>query len=162
MPKLKIDRFCSLATSPSWQNWLFQFNQNVYRDFIKQLQSSHGCGHNQQIMTEVLKVVDGEELIDFLRKNHPHVLVEDKAKPIGSGIFENYNPSILTYPRRLIIVGGDLQRKVDAFIADKVKSDYVIVDDKAFIEYLTINDAHLIDLIPVKNWSIDKWRLRQR
>ena len=160
--KLKIDRFCSLATSPSWQGWLHKFNSDIYADFMKRLQSSRGCGHNQQIMTDILKLVDSsggnDNLIDFLKQNHPHVLIDDGSKSVMVKVFDNYSPHILTYPRRLIIVGGDLRGKVKQCLSDKIKSDFVIVDDHAFVEYLTNSDSHLVDLIPASNWAVTKWK----
>ncbi len=67
---------------------------------------------------------------------------------------------IVTYPRRQVFDGDNLERRTKEFLVDKLKSDYVIVDGKSYIEYLERRDITLSDQIPAKNWMIAAWRLR--
>lgn len=174
--RIRVDKFCSLSTSPPWQAWLYHFNGDLCRRFLKRLQESRGCNHNRDLMmetlTEVEKLDGGDRLIAFLTQHYPHMLVAETGEKVpaqaasarvGSGdeIFEHYNPNILTYPRRMIFEGPDLQRVVRSFLVDKIKSDFVIVGDKAYVEYLTRDDSGVMNSIPVKNWLIAAWRARQ-
>lgn len=174
--KVKVDKFCSLSTSPSWQAWLFHFDVPMYRRFMRQLQESRGCNQNRDIMVELLKEMEKipggvEKLFEFLEKHYPHMIVrEQKAEakkapapvksPVGP-VFQHFNPNVLTYPRRQVLEGEDLRQRVQEFMLDKIKGDFVIVDGKAYVEFLERGDAPLADKIPAKNWQIAAWRLRQ-
>jgi hypothetical protein len=176
MIKVKVGQFCSLATSPSWQTWLYHNHTELYRKFVRQLQESKGCNQNRSIMAEVLQEidkVDSDGLIDFLQKHYPHVLDgqpvpsqqrEDAEALEHDGVFSHYNPSILTYPRRQIFVGppGILRRKAKTFLADKLKSDFIVIGERLYIEYLDQGDSEIADQIPMKNWMISQYRLRSQ
>jgi hypothetical protein len=174
--RVRVDKFCSLSTSPSWQAWLFHFDQGVYRKFIKKLQASRGCDQNKELMIDLLKEIEtipqgNDKLLDFLTKHYPYMLVDDEGRRLPrqqalaglDDIFEHYNPDILTYPRRFIITGAahELNRKVKEFLLDKIQSDYVIVGDRAYIEYLKKEDASVKEQIPMRNWRIAAWRSHQ-
>lgn len=168
--KVRVDKFCSLSTSPSWQAWLFHFDVPLYRRFMKQLQESRGCGQNRDIMVELLKEIDkvpggADRLFTFLKQHYPNMLVKEDAEPtpraVPSGeVFPYFNPGLLTYPRRQIFTGANLQKQVAEFLLDKLKSDSVVVGDTAYVEYLERGDAALADKIPAKNWLIAAWRLK--
>lgn len=167
-------KFCSLSTSPSWQAWLFHFDQSLYRRFMQRLQGSRGCNQNHDIMVEFLKELEkmpggAEKLFEFLEKHYPHMIVRDSSaqKPWSEPkrsvdpVFPQFNPNVLTYPRRQILDGEDLVRRIQEFMLDKIKGDFVIVDGKAYIEFLERVDASLVDKIPLRNWLIASWRSRQ-
>lgn len=165
--KVKIRQFCSLATSPSWQAWLFHYNNDIYTKFIKSLRESHGCTDTRELMQELLIEIQngggGVELFEFLSKHYPYMIESDNNENIEDGyddIFVHYNPKILTYPRRLILTGEkrELLKRIKEFLLDKIKSDYIIIRNKAYIEYLEKCDAALVDEIPIENWMISKYR----
>lgn len=178
--KVKVDKFCSLSTSPSWQAWLFHLDAAIYRKFMRRLQESRGCNQNKDLMVELLKEFEQipgavEKLFEFLSKHYPHMILKEdqptkapaKSQPapapkpnLGGAVFPYFNPQILTYPRRQIFEGDDLERRAKEFLLDKLKSDFVIVDGKAYVEYLERADAQLESKIPQKNWQIAAWRLK--
>lgn len=168
--RVKVEQFCSLATSPSWQAWLYHFNVDLYRRFIKRLQESRGCSQNRGLMTEVLQEIDkaggGTALGTFLSQHYPHMIDEpgQVRKPPAqiTDVFEYYNPNIMTYPRRIIFTGDarTLKRTVNAFVLDKIKHDSIIIGNTAYVEYLTADDAAVADKIPNQNWQIPAYRLR--
>lgn len=171
MTKVKIDKFCSLAHSPSWQAWLYHFDANLFSEFTKKIRASRGCSQNTDIMIDTLKDIDkdisgSDKLLKFLRLNYPYMLVDDvddvKDDIINDEIFEHYNPDILTYPHRLIIAGSkqDLLNRIQTFSENKLRVDYVIVDDKLYIEYLNNNDGNISSKIPKSNWKIASWKLK--
>lgn len=172
--RIKVDQFCTLATSPSWQAWLYHHHVNLYRKFIRQIQGSRGCNQNRELMTEVLQEIDkagGDALAEFLQKHYPHMISgqqplrhqrEDSKALDNDGVFQHYNPNILTYPRRQIFVGPKsmLKGKVQEFLLDKIRGDHIIIGERAYIEYLEKSDKAIADQIPIKNWLIAAYRQR--
>lgn len=140
---------------------------------MHQLHEARGCNQNRAIMTEVLQEIDkinGADLVIFLQKHYPHMLdgptprqQRENIKFESGNIFPHYDPNILTYPRRQIFVGSKriLKRKVQEFLLDKLRGDYIIVNEKVYIEYLEKDDTPIADQIPTKNWLISQYRLRQ-
>lgn len=135
------------------------------------LQESRGCNQNKDLMVELLKELERmpgavEKLFEFLNKHYPYMIVKEGQPPskVSSSqsdlVFSYYNPQILTYPRRRIFEGVDLERQVKEFLLDKLKSDFVIVNGKAYVEYLEQSDAQLVNEVPQNNWQIAAWRLR--
>lgn len=131
------------------------------------LHESKGCSHNSMIMREILTIINesgGEpELTRFLLEKHPEVIMKDRYKIIDKTrltdeIFGYYNPSILTFPRRIIIEGKQVRLKIEEFIKDKLKYDYIILGDKAYIEYLIYGDKNIVEKIPDSNWKIREYR----
>ena len=167
--RIKTEQFCSLATSPSWQAWLFHYDGDIYRRFIRRLQESRGCSENRELMKDLLGQIQknggSDAISDFLRKHYPH-MIEGGVVANSDGDFDNifihYNPIVLTYPRRIIFTGPsrELQKKVREFIIDKIKSDYIILGERAYIEYLEKIDEMIMNKIPLSNWQIAAYRQR--
>lgn len=132
--EIRVEKFCALSTSQSWQAWLFNFNEPLFKSFLERLQKSRGCSQNTVIMTDVLKEIeriDGgiAKLHEFLHREHPTVLATGPHKrpsrpqvraphnfvpqaatptevaPTIEEIFPHYDPDILTYPRRMVLHG---------------------------------------------------------
>lgn len=165
---VKVEQFCSLATSPSFQSWLFHHNGDIYRRFINRLRESRGCGENRELMKDLLVEIQdnggGDAIAEFLMKHYPHMIEGGVKTQAGDydEVFTHYNPSILTYPRRIIFTGPkrELSKKVREFELDKLKSDHIIVGDRAYIEYLEKSDAAIAEQIPLSNWQIAAYRQR--
>jgi hypothetical protein len=145
----------------------------MYRNFIAKLHASTGCNANRELMADTLRLVDrsggGDDLSDFLRAHHPDVIqenitpqqVQEDGDALNAhGVFEVYSPDIITYPRRVIFVGPkvDLIKKVQEFVADKLQHDHIIIDDRAYVEYLLRADSKIAKQIPDKNWQIATYR----
>lgn len=116
-----------------------------------------------ELLTEIENRGNGQSLAEFILSNYPHMI--DGHRPIRSDygndiVFNNYNPNILTYPRRMIIEGDQrlLDRKAREFLLDKMKGDYIIVGDKLYIEYLEKKDKSIANSIPLSNWQIANYR----
>lgn len=170
--RIKSEQFCAIATSPSWQAWLYNYNSALYKQFIDKLTTSTGCTKNREIMLSVLDQIGlmggTDSLTEFLTKNYPHVIDNSGQSvttatfgPSTGGLFVGYKPGILTYPRRVIITGGDVAAKANEFVADKFQSDVIIVDGKAYIEYLTVDDKDIASQINPTKWQIAAYRARQ-
>lgn len=165
--KIRVDKFCSLANSPSWQAWLYHYDAILFAKFVKKIRESRGCSQNTDVMIDTLKEIDqskdgSEKLLDFISKNYPYMIVEESQSSVlaSDDIFGYFNPSILTYPHRLIFNGSkdELIDKAREFSKDKLKIDYVIINNKLYIEYLNNDEESLINQIPANNWKISIWR----
>lgn len=166
--KIKVEQFCSLATSPSFQTWLFHYDKGLYQQFVVRLREARGCSENRELMKTLLAGIErqggADEVTDFLRKHYPNTIEGGVKALVGDydKVFTHYNPNILTYPRRIIFTGPkrELQKKVREFLLDKLKSDHIVVGDRAYVEYLEESDASITDKIPLCNWQIAAYRQR--
>lgn len=170
--RIKSEQFCAIATSPSWQAWLYNYNSALYKQFIDKLTTSTGCTKNREIMLSTLDQIGlmggTDSLAELLMKNYPHVIDNSAQSATVSAfgspavsLFSGYKPGILTYPRRVILTGGDVAAKANEFVADKLRSDVIVLDGKAYVEYLTVDDKDILNSIPAKNWQIAAYRARQ-
>lgn len=163
--KIKTDQFCGLATSPSFQSWLYHHDIKLYRTFMSNLQQSKGCSHNREMMlrllTDIQNTGGNDSLIMFISKNYKHMIDGGgAAESDGGDVFVGYNPNILTYPRRVIFSGDNrsLLKKAKEFLIDKLSGDYIIVGDKLYIEYLNKSDSQISGSVPIDNWQIANYR----
>lgn len=177
IPKIKLDQFCGLSTDQNWQAWLYQHYIQLYRELMDHLKTSRGCGHNREKMVELtgkLQAQPGglEALIGFLRSNFPAMLeymaptpgLPGAASPVAAAQvpFELKSPGLLTFPQRTILEHSNpaiLQQNVQKFASDKVKYDFIIIDGKAYIEYVSASHSRIAGQIPIKNWLVTAFKL---
>lgn len=161
--KLNVNKFCALATSAAWQSWLYNYNADIYKKFIRQLHESRGCSQNREIMQELLQLFRdnkwSDDLYKFISLNYPDMIMrENNQKYEVDEIFGYYNPNLLTYPRRIILYGENLQQEIDDFIKDKLVSDSLILNGKGYVEYMLVKDKYIIDSVPTQNWKIRAYK----
>lgn len=165
--QIKVEQFCSLATSPAWQAWLYRYNADLYKSFIDRLQKSKNCSSNRIIMKDLLHEIEqlggAQPLQQFLEQQYPHVIVTSVApdKIVDKyQVFKDFGHGIITYPHRQIFEGkhAELEQKIKQFLARKGVSDYIIIDDIGYVEYLEVSEGILSDKIPEKNWLIKTYR----
>jgi hypothetical protein len=118
----------------------------------------------KELLAKIQELGGGDEIAMFLQKHYPTMIEGGVTTAVGDydEIFTHYNPNILTYPRRIIFTGPkrELQKKVREFLLDKLKSDHIIVGDRAYVEYLEKADAAIAGKIPLSNWQIAAYRQR--
>lgn len=184
--QIRISEFCGLSRAKLWQDWLQNIATDLYTNLIKILSDPKGgCKKNTQAMvdiySELLKRKLGDKLNEFLKKEFPNVIDNspksvffkpkksnidaEKYKSIKEAnkhkVFKNYNPSLLTFPQKLIIIDPDiseLQKKINTFIMDKVSTEYVIIEDRAYIEYFLQKYKSEALKYPKELSEINKWR----
>lgn len=124
-------------------------------------------------LKRINKLGGSDQLALFIKTNFPQMIKEELSleqkdkdgKVLNKhAIFDTYMPGILTYPRRIIFVGPkrELTKEVNEFTSQKPVYDCIIVDDRAYIEYLEETDMHLKDVIPLKNWQIAIYRNKNK
>lgn len=78
------------------------------------------------------------------------------------GVFESYRPNILTFPKKMIFVNTDrnqLEAIVKHFLRDKISYDYIMVDDRAYVEYFDAQYQSEAEKIPKESRDIHKYRM---
>jgi hypothetical protein len=125
----------------------------------------------------------GDQFEDFIRRKFPYI-IEGEEKPQRAprpapkekkiippqrlnkhGVFKSYNPRMLTFPQKLILTSDNaenLATQVKEFLRDKVASDYIIIEDTAYIEYLPSKYKDIADQIPLEAREIELFRRKNR
>ena len=77
-------------------------------------------------------------------------------------VFRAFRPDVLSFPQKHIIVGDpqQLMGLVQEFVKDKVGIDYIIVEDRAYIEYFDNRHADVVSKIPRHSREIYAYRQR--
>lgn len=107
-----------------------------------------------------------ESLTEFLRKHFPQCLTDPlQAKNTNDlnkhKLFDFYDPSLRTYPRRLILLQseeGDLRRAILMFCARQSHCEHVVLGDRAYIEYLPPEAAALRPRIADNSWQVLRYK----
>ncbi len=155
--KIRVEKFCSLATARDWQTWLYHYDQQLYAEFIAKLRQARGCNDNRKLMVEILEAIDdrgdGPRLSEFLRSNYPRLIIDERV-PDEKEWDKLFGTNVLTFPHRKILSGSgkQLTNLIKQFLSDKINYEFVVKDDKAYIEYLNRGEEHLIADIPARNW----------
>jgi hypothetical protein len=131
--------------------------------------SGQGCTENRAKMYDLLQAIIKNRqwalaLESFLMQNFPAMLVDDskasqttqKNKEVDNkhSVFAYYDPSLATFPRRIIFSSDDLQKQVRDFCARQFYCEWIIVEDRAYVEYISHDVAAHKSEIPEKNWQI--------
>jgi hypothetical protein len=187
MPRYQIlhNQFCSLARESKFQKWLEEISVNLYSDLMKHLESATGCKANVKKMQEIQQKLQTEnksvQLVDFLLKNYPSAIVklEDISKAetqqkltptiflskiTDTTVFKYYYPNLLTYPMKAVFTNEDvetLRKDVKRFMADKIDADYIVVGNKAYVEYFKTKHMDEAKLVPRQKREIFLYRLKQ-
>lgn len=167
--KIDPDEFCYLAKSETFLVWLRGTDANLYADLVNFLKSGQGCTANKKKMLAVLNILiqnraSAMALEQFIRQNFPAMIIGPRTA-ISKGtnkhqVFSYYDPALTTFPRRMILVGADLPKKIRDFCSKQFYYEYVIVEDYAYIEYIPPEAVSLKSSIPDKNWQIRSFKNR--
>ena len=77
-------------------------------------------------------------------------------------VFLSYRPDILSFPQKHIIIANPqvIYDQVQAFVANKLAVDYLIIENHAYIEYFDTKYAVVVDRIPRESRDIYKYRAK--
>jgi hypothetical protein len=178
--RVKTQQFCSLCREMRWQSWLNSVAPDLYKALVDHLSYSRSCRANHQAMVEIINKLEQrkiiEKMVQFLIKEYPYAVEEmkDKPKPPSASrvldriddqnVFLVYRPNLLTHPQKLVMENEDrpaLHRDIMNFIVDKVSCDYIIVGNRAYIEYFKSKFSMESQKIPYNSREIYKYRLKR-
>lgn len=77
------------------------------------------------------------------------------------GVFKIYNPGILTFPSKIILIDDDklrLVRRTRNFVKNKYGVDYLIIEDRAYIEYFNLTHRNIVKQINPKMREINIYK----
>jgi hypothetical protein len=185
MPKYKIrtSQFCTLSKESKWQAWLQTVSQDLHDELVKFIQTSNSCRANHDKMMEVYKKLEkrnlSSHLVKFLRKEYPHTIDEVKeitdplppktpSKLVAvagpTEVFKYYNPNILTFPHKIIFENDnpdDLRREVSRFLVGKVGGDFIIIANRAYVEYFLLKYGRENKDLPQNMREIVQYRAKK-
>jgi hypothetical protein len=176
------DQFCALANSDKFRNWLKEASPELHEDLVEYLKKGFGCKANREKMKQIFDRIRVDEekyasLELWIKEIYPSLLNTPDPNRVlrisGStddihGVFPDYDPSLQTVPRRVIISLQDAMRSrmdlvgfVASFCIRQAYCDYIVTSDRAYVEYLPPSLEKLIDKVPDKNWRIPAFRVKQ-
>lgn len=143
----------------------------------------------KEIRAELYERNLGTEFEAFIHKNFPMVIDRESsivsqqvtatpaaaAKPLPQqrtmvaastnkhNVFKNYRAGLLTFPHKKIFVNQNKQQLeaiVQSFLRDKIGTDYIIVEDYAYIEYFNQVYSNEVEKVPKESRDIYQYRLK--
>jgi hypothetical protein len=170
--KINSGEFCYLSTSETFLGWLYQYAPEMHTGLIKHLQQSKGCRSNRDKMMDIFGKIQkdrplAESLAQFIQDHFPQLITGNNVESASSNllnrhnVFSHYDPSLTSFPRRIILEHrpeSDIQRDILTFCARQGYCEHIIVEDRAYIEYLLPEHAILQDKIPSRNWEVRAYK----
>lgn len=183
--ELKVAQFCGLSRSQKWRSWL----GTIAPDLLKSLEniSRYGCKANKEKMVEIKSELynrgHGKSFETFIETVYPQLIKQSKsvrsdkpkerhvsARDIANNIynkhrvFKSYKPGILTFPHKHIICGpsSSLDKKARLFVRNKIGWDYVIIEDRCYIEYFDRKYASEVSKFPKSKREIYVYREKMK
>jgi hypothetical protein len=144
---VRTNQFCALANDKMWHSWLDTYVPDLHKKLTEHMKDSKSCKSNKELMIEIWGILKrrnlGEKVIKFLQEVFPiAVRVADEVIETedmnNHVVFRSFKPHILTFPQKKITIDKDtvsLRRSVRRFTMSKIFTDYVIIGDRAYIEY---------------------------
>lgn len=179
--RIRTKQFCALSQEQKWQSWLQSVCPDLHEDLMNHFKVSTSCKANHIKMMEIQEGLQKRNLLGqmvlFLKQHYPiavELVTEPQApvqKPItsqvvrsgSSDVFHYYNPSILTFPHLMILENDDsesLLTETKEFCNDKIGVDFIIVGNKAYIEYFKRKYSKEAKMVREEDRDIYKYRLR--
>lgn len=187
---IRVDSFCGLARNQDWHKFLEATAPDLFKELIGFLRTATGCRSVKAKMMAIYQKLyqrgKGNDFENLMRRRFPYIIKSDDSppkpppKPVAKkvitkkvvteeelnkhGVFRIYKPNILTFPHKLIIVDKDhtsLMAKVKDFLRDKIEIDYLIIEDRAYIEYLLNKYKDAEDKLDVRSLEISQYRMRE-
>ena len=175
--------FCSLARNVHWQEWLSRYAPDLHIDLLKTLEGS-SCKANKNKMIGILVLIKQRGLSAEFEKlivdKFPYIEDREATKQQAKSnmrslavtpppsedfnkhkVFDVYCPHILTYPGKLIILGkdkDDVRRRVYNFIRNKIGVDWLMIEDRVYIEYFFEQNRETIAKVKPEDREIARYR----
>lgn len=135
------------------------FEQLIQQRFKYLILDSNDIKKNQ--LTANVPVENKKQ--DVKIKIPPRILAPTNAENLNKHkVFSFYKPNILSFPKKMIFVNSNknqLEAIVKHFLKDKTSFDYIIIEDRAYVEYFNLENQEEADKITKENREIYKYRM---
>jgi len=188
--EIHTSSFCSISRSEDWQKWLKETAPDLHQSLQEVIDSKRGCRANtnkmQDIYFELYQRNLGNAFESFVKRRFPWLIKSENKPPKERQtttrlprvtapykkvnledlnkhkVFKYYKPNLLQFPQKLIILGhpDTLFQQVQNFVQDKLAIDYLILEDRAYIEYFLPKYATIVDRYPRERREIYQYRRR--
>ena len=179
--RIRMRQLCNLCKENRWQSWLHNIAPELHANLMEFLASSRGCRANHDVMLVVYKKLEEkgriQDMVKFLIKEYPYAVEEITPKPQAKlpdeskildrldnqDVFQFYKPNVLTHPQKIVFQNDDrevLRKDVMNFIIGKIGVDFIVVGNKAFVEYFKPKFADESRLVPTHMRDLYKYRMR--
>jgi hypothetical protein len=174
-----MSQFCALSREQPFHHWLQTIVPDQHDILMKHLETSTSCKSNKLKMIEIQSKIKERgflsSLINYLLLEYPEVIeIIEEGKKIQRGVpkivmtndnkvFRYYNPNLLSFPQKLIIKNVNVQAlelSVLDFCKDKILTDYLIINNTAYIEYIKSKYYEEAKSVTDENRDLYQYRLR--
>ena len=187
---LKKAQFCALSRQPDFKSWLKDIAPDLYDQLLLTQKKSSCKANSEHMLIIYTKLYErnvGNDLETFLRRRFPMVIDEAPRQHVISTpaqeqrqtniqnlsinseslnkhkVFKSYKPTLLTFPQKKIIYNANPQQLLaitNEFLQNKISVDYIILEDRAYIEYFEQKFAAIADRIKKESREIYQYRVR--
>ena len=155
--------------------WLRENVPVLYNFLDEKLKSGVGCRAASSYMMDVYRAIvdrgDGQKFHDFIMNRFPFVVDGKPAAdlpmedPNIHHVFRRYKPHLRRFPQQYIIVDSnraELEKKLMSFIRGKVGVDYIVIEDRAYVEYFLSRFSEVVQTVPVEKREIYAYKRRHQ
>lgn len=179
--RVRTSQFCALSKEQKFQGWLHSVAPVLHDDLVAFIKKSNSCYANRQKMEEVHAELTRRQLavplVKFLHTTFPNCVEEIKEAAVlpppptskilaaapDSEVFAYYKSGLLTFPQKTIMENDDpkiLEKEVRSFLTNKVNGDYIIIGNRAYIEFFKLKFSRESHNFPVKDREIVRYRAK--
>ena len=162
---LKAKKGCRANSNKMQDIYLTLYERDkgdAFEDFIRRRFPYLIKKDHRKINLPKKDILKHQKVAQIARKKQTRSTPLDYSELNKHKVFPDYKPHILTFPQKLILVDDPaiLYQRVQQFIKDKLAVDYLIIDDRGYIEYFLPKYAAIINKYPKEKRDIYQYRLR--
>lgn len=154
--------FKIILDNPKFIEWLSRNISDINKHTLTDDQAA------QSFIQKVKNSNKSQSLIDLYSKNFPNLIENTLILDLiifEDRVFKTYNPSILILPMKKVTIENNkmiLIKKVEEFIKYKLSCDYIIINNRAYIEYFDIEHRNESRLINKESREIYQYKVSRR
>ena len=157
MTKIKTSYFCGLSSQPKLVRFLKELDVDLHDWFIKAHSESTGCKYNTELMLQLVEILRKDrfkfdQLLSFLKSHFPSAL--STGYKVDQSIFVNYKEGVFTLPRRVILLGVDIE-DCYSFCSNKHGAMFLFRDGVGYIEFVEYRDLNISNKL---KWILEDYK----
>ena len=153
--------FKPILDNPKFAEWLSKNFPKVQKETLSNDESA------SDFLSMIISQGVVQTLLALYYREFPHAINKTLVNLIAieDGVFRTYNPTILTFPMKTIIIENNkniLLRKIEEFTRHKLSCDCVVVGNRAYIEYFTIEQRNEAKLVPKESREVYRYKVSRK